>query len=122
MRAPSSDLPLVLTEVSLQAGATTILDRVSLTIAPGAPPLIVGPNGAGKTSLLRLCMGLEMPSSGRVTWGGRENGAMTRRAMLFQRPVLLRRSAAANIDYALAQAGTPRPQRAPRGGALLERV
>ena len=59
MRAPSSELPLVLDQVSLQAGATTILDRLSLTIAPGAPTLIVGPNGAGKTSLLRLCMGLD---------------------------------------------------------------
>ncbi len=48
MRAPASDLPLVLDDVSLQAGATTILDRLNLTIAPGAPTLIVGPNGAGQ--------------------------------------------------------------------------
>jgi tungstate transport system ATP-binding protein len=123
MRAPSnSDLPLVLDEVSLRAGSTAILDRLSLTIAPGAPTLIVGPNGAGKTSLLRLCMGLEPPSSGRVSWGGRENRAMTRRAILFQRPVMLRRTAAANVAYALAQAGMPRRLRAARVEALLERV
>ena len=123
MRAPSnSDLPLVLDEVSLRAGSTAILDRLSLTIAPGAPTLIVGPNGAGKTSLLRLCMGLQPPSSGRVSWGGRENRAMTRRAILFQRPVMLRRTAAANVAYALAQAGAPRRLRAARVEALLERV
>jgi tungstate transport system ATP-binding protein len=122
MRAPASDLPLVLTEVSLRAGSTTILDRVSLTIAPGAPTLIVGPNGAGKTSLLRICMGLEAPTSGSVSWGGRADRAMARRAILFQRPVMLRRTAAANVAYALAQAGTPRNQRGGRVAALLERV
>jgi tungstate transport system ATP-binding protein len=122
MRAPASDLPLVLDGVSLHAGPTTILDRLSLTIMPGAPTLIVGPNGAGKTSLLRLCMGLDRPSTGRITWGGRADRAMARRAILFQRPVMLRRTAAANIAFALAQAGLPRGQRAQRAAALLDRV
>ena len=122
MRAPASDLPLVLDGVSLQVGATTILERLSLAITPGAPTLIVGPNGSGKTTLLRLCMGLTAPTAGRVTWGGRVDSKPVRRAILFQRPVMLRRNAAANVTYALAQAGTPRSQRAPRVAALLERV
>jgi tungstate transport system ATP-binding protein len=122
MRAPSSDLPLVLDDVSLQAGATLILDRLNLIIKPGAPTLIVGPNGAGKTSLLRLCMGLAAPSRGRITWGGRNDSRPLRRAILFQRPVMLRRTVAANVAYALAQAGTPRGQRMPRVAALLDRV
>jgi tungstate transport system ATP-binding protein len=123
MRAPSSDLPLVLDDVSFQAGASIILDRLSLTIAPGAPTLIVGPNGAGKTTLLRLCMGLTVPSSGRITWGGRaDRTPPARRAILFQRPVMLRRTTAANVAYALAQAGTPHNQRAQRVAALLDRV
>jgi len=122
MRAPTSDLPLDLDAVSLRAGATTILDCVNLSIRPGAPTLIVGPNGAGKTSLLRLCMGLDAPSSGRVSWGGRADRSMARRAILFQRPVMLRRTAAANVAYALAQAGVPRKLRTERVAALLERV
>jgi tungstate transport system ATP-binding protein len=122
MRAPASDLPLVLDDVSLQAGPTMVLNRLNLMIMPGAPTLIVGPNGAGKTSLLRLCMGLEAPSAGRVSWGGRADRAPLRRAILFQRPVMLRRTAAANVAYALAQAGIPRKLRAPRVAALLERV
>lgn len=122
MRATVSDLPLVLDGVSLQAGATVILDRLSLAIAPGAPTLIVGPNGSGKTSLLRLLMGLSAPTSGRVTWGGRSESKPVRRAFLFQRPVMLRRTAAANVAYALAQAGTPRGERATRVTELLERV
>ncbi len=122
MRAPSSELPLVLDDVSLRTGGVAILNRLSLTIAPGPPTLIVGPNGAGKTSLLRLCMGLDAPSTGRISWGGRADSAPARRAIVFQRPVMLRRTTAANVGYALAQAGIPRPRRAARVAALLDRV
>ncbi len=122
MRAALTDLPLVLDRVSLGASATTMLDRVSLTITPGAPTLIVGPNGAGKTSLLRLCMGLAAPSAGTMSWGGRTDGGPTRRAILFQKPVMLRRSAAANVAYGLAQAGCPCHLRATRTRELLDRV
>jgi tungstate transport system ATP-binding protein len=122
MRAPVSDLPLVLDGVSLRAGSITILDRLNLTIASGAPTLIVGPNGAGKTRLLRLCMGLDRPTAGHITWGGRADSPMARRAILFQRPVMLRRTTAANIAYALALVGIPRSERPERVDALLERV
>lgn len=122
MRALPSDLPLVLDGVSLRAGATTMLDRLSLTITPGAPTLVVGPNGAGKTSLLRLCMRLAAPTEGSVSWGGRTECGQIRRAILFQKPVMLRRSAAANVAYGLAQAGCPRGLRAKRAEELLDRV
>jgi tungstate transport system ATP-binding protein len=122
MRAPCSDLPLVLDRVSLSTGATTILDRLSLTITKGDPTLIVGPNGSGKTSLLRLCMGLARPSAGTVSWGGRLDAPPLRRAFVFQRPVMLRRSVAANLDYALAHAGVVRRQRPARIAELIARV
>jgi tungstate transport system ATP-binding protein len=67
-------------------------------------------------------MGLAAPSRGRITWGGRNDSRPLRRAILFQRPVMLRRTVAANVAYALAQAGTPRGQRMPRVAALLDRV
>jgi tungstate transport system ATP-binding protein len=67
-------------------------------------------------------MGLTAPSTGRIDWGGRTDCALARRAILFQRPVMLRRTTAANVTYALAQAGTPRPLRASRAAALLDRV
>jgi tungstate transport system ATP-binding protein len=111
MRAPVSDLPIVLDEVGFVAGGVTILERVSLTLAAGPPTVLIGPNGAGKTTLLRLMMGLIAPTRGRVTWGGRENVAPTHRAIVFQRPVMLRRSAAGNLRYALAAAGVPRGKR-----------
>jgi tungstate transport system ATP-binding protein len=53
-------------------------------------------------------MGLIEPTAGQVTWGGRAGVAPTRRAIVFQRPVMLRRSAGANVEYALASAGVAR--------------
>ena len=111
MRAPVSDLPIVLENVSVAVGNVTLLESVSLTFAAGPPTVLIGPNGAGKTTLLRLIMGLISPSRGRVSWGGRESVAPARRAIVFQRPVMLRRSAAGNIRYALAAAGVPRAER-----------
>src|SRR5262249_30257546 len=117
MRAPVSDLPIVFQDVSAVAGNVTLLESVSLEFATGSPTVIIGPNGAGKTTLLRLAMGLISPSRGRVSWGGREKVAPARRAIVFQRPVMLRRSAAGNIRYALAAAGVPS---AARDGRLDE--
>ena len=82
---------------------------------------VLGPNGAGKTVLLRTLHGLLMPDEGRVLW----NGAATRpadQAMVFQRPVLLRRSAAANVEYALAVRGMARAQRHERARDALAAV
>src|SRR6516165_6560454 len=102
---------IVLEDVSVSAGGVTILDRISLALVAGSPTVLIGPNGAGKTTLLRLVMGLIPPTRGRVTWGGREQAASTHRAIVFQRPTMLRRSAAGNIRYALAAAGVPRARR-----------
>ncbi|HEY6995127.1 MAG TPA: ATP-binding cassette domain-containing protein [Xanthobacteraceae bacterium] len=122
MRAPATDLPITLEEVSFVAGGVTILDRVSLAIAAGAPTVLIGPNGAGKSTLLRLVMGLIRSSRGRLTWGGRDDASSARRAMVFQRPAMLRRSAGGNIRYALAAAGVPRSERDARAGELCALV
>ena len=95
-------LPLVLDHVSLHARDQVLLDRVSLRISPGPKTVILGPNGAGKSLLLRLCHGLMSPSEGRIMWAGADAGqARPRQAMVFQKPVMLRRSVRANIDYGL---------------------
>jgi len=108
MRGPAADLPIVLQDVSYRVRNVEIIDRISMWLTPGAPTVLIGPNGAGKTTLLRLAMGLVEPSSGHVTWGGRAGVPPKRRAIVFQRPVMLRRSAAANVEYALASAGVAR--------------
>jgi tungstate transport system ATP-binding protein len=122
MRAPASDLPLMLVEARIEAGEVAILDGLSLTFSAGPPTILIGPNGSGKTTLLRAAMGLLPLTSGSVTWGGREQAAPDRRAILFQRPAMLRRSAAGNIRYALAAASVPRAQRAARTEELLALV
>jgi tungstate transport system ATP-binding protein len=122
MRAPSSDLPVSFERTEFRARGVKILNLPTLTIPGGAPTAIVGPNGAGKTTLLRLAMGLLTPTSGRITWGGREDVPPLRRALLFQKPVMLMRSAARNIDYALASVGIPRSARKARIDELLALV
>ena len=122
MRAPVSDLPLMLVNARIVAGATAILDDVTLTIADGSPTVLIGPNGSGKTTLLRAAMGLIPLTGGRITWGGREAAAPVRRAIMFQRPAMLRRSAAGNVRYALAAADVPRVKRQHRAGELLTLV
>lgn len=122
MRAPATDLPLMLEDVSLLAREVTILDRVSLMFTAGAPTMLVGPNGAGKSSLMRVAMGLVSPTHGRVTYGGRTAVPPMRRAIVFQRPVMLRRSASGNLVYALGAAGLPRAERAAAAQELLDRV
>ena len=122
MRAPPTDLPIVLDGASVRVRELTILDRVSLALAPGAPTVLIGPNGAGKTTLLRAAMGLLPATAGLITWAGREHSPPTRRAIVFQRPVMLRRSAAANVGYALAGIGLGRAARPARVAELLDLV
>jgi tungstate transport system ATP-binding protein len=115
MRAPVSNLPLAFENASLRAGHVEIVSNLTLDIGSGAPTVLLGPNGSGKSTLIRLAMGLVAPSSGRIIWGGRTLPG-ERLAMVFQRPVMLRRSAAANVAYAMAARDDQRV------GELLARV
>ncbi|WP_368417434.1 ATP-binding cassette domain-containing protein [Falsiroseomonas sp.] len=119
MRAPDTILPLRAEGVGFSAGAIAILSDVSLTLEAGLPSIIVGPNGAGKSVLLRLLHGLLTPSTGRVLWAG---DPARRQAMVFQRPVLLRRGVLANAIYPLKLAGITAAEREPRARAALEMV
>jgi len=116
-------LPLVLESVGFSAGGRDILSGIDLVVEAGPRTVILGPNGAGKSVLMRICHGLLVPTSGRVLWSHPERpGEPRRQAMVFQRPVLLRRSVLANLTFALAVAGAPWSERDNRALAALDRV
>jgi tungstate transport system ATP-binding protein len=105
-------LPLSLRDVCFAAGGRSIVDRVSAEIPAGPATVILGANGAGKSVLMRLMHGLLQPTSGKITWRATGEERVRRgQAMVFQRPVLLRRSALANIVYALKLAKVPVAER-----------
>ena len=113
-------LPLQLDSLAFEAAGKRLIDGISLSLGGGPRTIILGPNGAGKSLLLRLCHGLLQPTAGAVRWrgpGAAGNGR--RQAMVFQHPVMLRRSAAANIDYALRLKGIPRTLRQARVREVL---
>jgi len=113
-------LPLNLEDVTYEAQGQRLIDRLSLIFGAGPRSVVLGPNGAGKSLLLRLCHGLLRPTSGRIAWARAE--AAQDQAMAFQRPVLLRRSALANVTYPLALRGIPRRRRKALALAALERA
>ena len=116
-------LPLALERVSFVAGGRTILDAIDLVLAAGPRTIVMGPNGAGKSVLLRVCHGLLEPTSGAVRWSHDEPpGEPRRQTMVFQRPVMFRRSVLGNLVLALAIAGVPRAQRSRRARDALDRV
>jgi tungstate transport system ATP-binding protein len=113
----TSILPLSLDNLCYGPAGNQLIDHISLTFDAGPLTVILGPNGAGKSLLLRLCHGLLSPSAGSIRWQGQKaleldaQALQRRQGMVFQRPVLLRRSVEANLAYALAVHKTPREMR-----------
>ncbi|MEA2716532.1 MAG: sulfonate transport system ATP-binding protein [Actinomycetota bacterium] len=98
-------------------GAVRALDRVSFDVAPGEFVCLVGASGCGKTTLLNLVAGLDRPTGGSITTGGR------RTAFMFQEPALLPwLTAQANVELALRLRGVGRDERRRQAEELLERV
>ena len=111
MRNGNRVLPIQASGLVLARGGRRIIDDIGLGVESGGVSVIMGPNGAGKSVLLRILTGLIKPDSGIVTWAGSRPDRARAPAvgMVFQKPVLLRRSAQANVRYAL------------RDGALADR-
>jgi tungstate transport system ATP-binding protein len=113
-------LPLKLADVSFVAGGRVIIERISAEIGAGPSTIILGANGAGKSVLMRLMHGLLAPASGKIAWRSADTARL--QAMVFQRPVLLRRSALANVTYALKLARVPHAEREHLALEALESV
>ncbi len=123
MRDTLSVLPLTVTDLVFAAGGRPLVDGIGFTLPKGGLTVLIGPNGSGKSLTLRLCHGLLTPTSGVVSWAAADGvvGGVKRHAMVFQKPVMLRRSARANMLHALAAFGLSRSERATRCAEALER-
>ena len=121
MSAPQSILPLEIRKLVFESGDTRLLHDIDVTLSAGRRTIILGPNGAGKSLLLRLCHGLLKPTSGEIIWrgAGTSRRVIRRQAMVFQRPVMLRRTAIGNILHTLRIRDVPRTERRERAEAAL---
>ncbi|MCP5365026.1 MAG: ATP-binding cassette domain-containing protein [Hyphomicrobiales bacterium] len=122
MTPSASILPLQLRKLTFKAGGKVLMKGISVDLNHGPLSVVIGPNGAGKSLLLRMCHGLIKPTSGDVLWAAPTGEAQRRQAMVFQRPILLRRSVRANVDYALSVRGTRRRERRDKVAEVLERT
>jgi NitT/TauT family transport system ATP-binding protein len=96
--------------------AVRALDQVSLATAPGEFTCLIGASGCGKSTLLNIVAGLDKPTTGEVSVGGRV-------ALMFQEPALFPwLTAARNVELALRARGVGKAERRARAAELLEAV
>ncbi len=103
---------------------TPLINGIDLTFEATSITVVMGPNGAGKSLLLRLLHGLIAPTAGKISFGGAPftPAHRARQSMVFQRPIMLRRSVDANMDFVLRPMGRPASQWRSRATDLLQRV
>lgn len=101
-----SALPLQVKNLHVSKQGHTLLNDVTLSISSNDVTVILGPNGAGKSLLLRAAHGLEILNKGSLQWNSHiPQPQQPWRAYIFQKPVLLRRSVRANLEYVLSLHG-----------------
>jgi len=117
---PSRRSKLALNNISYCVNNKRILQDISFDLPGQGITAIMGFNGAGKSLLLKIMHGIVKPSSGTVLWNQQPSDARHRlsQAMVFQKPVLLRRSVKANIDFVTKQRGAHNP--AARNALLIK--
>ncbi|WP_419906328.1 ATP-binding cassette domain-containing protein [Hoeflea sp.] len=115
-------LPVTADRLFVRRKGRVLLDVEALTIGGRGTTVLVGPNGAGKSLLLNVMAGLRAPDSGRVLWNGEppDRQRYCRFGMVLQRPVLLRRSVRANVEYALRAVGSSPDQARAQAQRALE--
>jgi tungstate transport system ATP-binding protein len=113
--------PLRAQQLGVVLGGHAAITDANLSIDAPRRVVVLGANGAGKSVLLRLLHGLIEPTKGTILWAGGTTRPRAQ-AMVFQRPVMLRRSALANIEYALDVNGVKGDEARRRASEALERV
>lgn len=109
---PSLLLPICISDLRLSKGDRAVLAGVNLMIDEPGITVIMGSNGAGKTLLLRCLHGLIKPDQGHITLGHLGVAdSRDQQAMVFQHPVLLRRTVLHNLAFAAPGLARSEPQR-----------
>lgn len=103
----SNPVTITLDNLSAELAGNLVLDQVSLTTKAGCITTLLGANGAGKSSLLSAMVGLLEPTAGTCEQREADGTAanITRIGYVLQKPIMLRRSVAANMEFAMAAAG-----------------
>lgn len=115
-------LLLILKDICFKASGKQLIKEFSYQFKSGPRSIIIGPNGAGKSILLKLCHRLLEPSHGHIQWKAEaedSDDTSFHQAMVFQRPVMLRRTVSANIEYALSLRGLNKANRRARTEEVL---
>ena len=115
--------PIQLNEVVVSKKGKVILGPLQADIEAGGPTIIIGPNGAGKTTLLRLIHGLERAREGQVAFAlSNVKQVHAKQCFVFQKPIMLRRSALDNVAYPLIVGGMSKATAREQAHAMIERV
>jgi tungstate transport system ATP-binding protein len=120
--APGHDVrPVVACNVKFARRDRVLLDVEEFVAGGSGVTAMMGPNGAGKSLLLKCLANLAAPDSGMITWAGTapDRARAARLGFVFQKPVLLRRSAQANVRHALRVTGTPGREATARAAQAL---
>jgi thiamine transport system ATP-binding protein len=125
--APAAPAGLGVDAVTVRYGERTVLDRVTLDVAPDEVVCLLGPSGAGKSTLLQVVAGLLPPDGGRVCWDGADLAGVPahRRGfgLVFQDALLFPHlDVAGNVGYGPRVAGGARGEVAGRVRELLDLV
>lgn len=115
--------PIEFKEAIVAKRGKVILGPVRESLHAGGPTIVVGPNGAGKTTLLRLIHGLERTAGGALSFGIDDVRAVRRKqCFVFQKPIVLRRSALDNVAYPLILHGMKKADARTEARSMIERV
>ena len=101
LQSDKSFLPLEIKNLNYSIGSKEILYNLNIKIISDKITVIMGPNGAGKSIFLKILNGIIRPTSGKILWNEKvdESLVFNGQALVFQKPVLLRRSVKANLDF-----------------------
>ena len=113
----------MLKNVSFEVNGMRYIKEMNFNLNAGPSSIILGPNGAGKSLFLRLCHGLIVPTEGSINWCGPVTETPENyQAMVFQKPVMLRRSVLENLHFGLKCRGIPKSKREPIIEQIIEKT